>query len=58
MDHQIEHDADIGGAEGVGGKPLGLDVLGAYRRLLSAVRAGLNRSMWPTWSKAPKNGQA
>ena len=51
VDHQVEDDADVGGAEGVDPQPLRGDVLGPKGRPSSAVSAGLNRSMWPTWQR-------
>ena len=47
-----KHDADVRRAEGVGAQPLGGDVSWAGRPgCRGLARAGLNRSMCPTWSR-------
>ena len=41
MDHEIEHDADVGAASRVGGEPVGLDEAGAGQLFLERVEGGV-----------------
>ena len=50
MNHEVEHHADVGAATGISGEPVRLDEARAGKFFLRcALRAGLKRSMWPTW---------
>ena len=53
MDHEVEHRADVDRAAGVGPVPFGLDELGRIGRFRSSSKAGLKRSMCPTWNGTP-----